>query len=228
MMAAEHGQMPPDVGAFDVDMCLGFQVFAAELELLATNNVAGNQPEELYQLLQKLQGSIPRAEKCHIKEHHRMVETILLDEILMKGACSTVRKLIGSVVAKLYAAGDTVAMYQRVNNLMNFVSKEATSARVDERIRLGAIEVLAHLFSQHGRILTVNAQEAVSIAAKAAGRSSTDVSVRVALLRLVAAVVAGTNPNDRNAVATQTDAWKLFDRFCRDRASEQVCSLLVS
>lgn len=223
-MEAERGPVPAQA-IFDEDMCLGFQVFAAELELLASSCKGGSiSSEELLPLLQKLQASVPRADKRYVKENQKMVEAILVDDVLLKapGACATIRGLVASSIARIYGAGDTLPMYQRASSLMTYVAKEATNAKVDERVRLGAIELLAALFTHHGAMLTTHAAEAVTVSSKLAGKSGTDVPIRVALLRLAAAVIEGMNAADRTAAATQTDAWKLFNRCCRDKGSDLV------
>jgi len=91
--------------AVDEDVLLSFNVYAAELELLVA--CAYGQPAskvdavELLPLLQRLASSVPRAEGRMIKENQKLVEGLLVDDVLLKGAPARIRALACAALAAL-------------------------------------------------------------------------------------------------------------------------------
>lgn len=80
----------------DEEDCLGFGVFAAELELIVGSS-RDRKPDQiqLLELLQKLQASISTAEPAVLKQHQKRCEAALY-AIIFKGPCAVVRARAGS------------------------------------------------------------------------------------------------------------------------------------
>lgn len=89
--------------------------------------------------------------------------------------------------------------------------------RSSQLVRVGVLDLLAHLSLHHGRSLGSAAPESLAIASRTAGRSSHAVVVRAGALRLAACAVEGMSPTDRSAAAVQGEAWKLFERNAKVR-----------
>lgn len=76
---------------YDEEDCLGFGVFAAELELIV-GSARERRPDQvaLLELLQKLASSIAVAKAPELKAHQRRAEAALYD-VLSKGCAAPVR-----------------------------------------------------------------------------------------------------------------------------------------
>ncbi|KAG2435720.1 hypothetical protein HXX76_006917 [Chlamydomonas incerta] len=208
---------------FDEEEVLPFPVFIAELELLVGNSKRGK-PDgvQLLELLQKLLATIPRTDKAVVKQHQRQCEAMLYD-VLAHGIGAAVRRLIFDCFCSLYAHGDSISIYTRVNSLQTYLSsKEGMSRSTAEDIRVGLLDLLAHLYGAYGRMLASSALESVNIASRTVSKSGNQTAVRCAALRLAAAAVRGLNPLDRSAPAVQGEAWNMLQRNAKDRTTEEV------
>eukprot|EP00198_Chlamydomonas_reinhardtii_P002746 XP_001692082.1 predicted protein [Chlamydomonas reinhardtii] len=207
---------------FDEEEVLPFPVFIAELELLVGNSKRGK-PDgvQLLELLQKLLATIPRTDKAVVKQHQRQCEAMLYD-VLAHGIGAAVRRLIFDCFCSLYAHGDSISIYTRVNSLQTYLSsKEGMSRSTAEDIRVGLLDLLAHLYGAYGRMLANSALESVNIASRTVSKSGNQTAVRCAALRLAGAAVRGLNPLDRSAPAVQGEAWNLLQRNAKDRTTEE-------
>jgi len=213
--------------AVDEDVLLTFNVYAAELELLVASSFGAKTVDfvELLPLLQRLASSVPRAEPRMIKENQKLVEGLLVDDVLLKGAPARIRALACAALAALFARGPTLPLFQRVNALTAFLAKELGAKGSDERALLGAAELLAHLYASLGHLLAGTAPEALAIPTKHAPKSGTEPALRVALLRLAAAIVEGGRAGDRGVPALEAAAWALYNKCHGDRGSEQARAL---
>jgi hypothetical protein len=75
---------------YDEEDCLGFGVFAAELELIV-GSTRDRKPDQvqLLELLQKLLASISTTDPKVVKQHQKRCEAALYD-IIYKGPCAVV------------------------------------------------------------------------------------------------------------------------------------------
>ncbi|GIL52578.1 hypothetical protein Vafri_8312 [Volvox africanus] len=207
----------------DEEECLPFPIFMAELELLVGNSKSGK-PDgvQLLELLQKLVATIPRTDKAILKQHQRQCEAMLYD-VLAHGIGSAVRRLIYNCFSSMFSHGDSISIYTRVNALQTYLdSKEGMSRSTAEPIRVGLLDLLAHLHLHHGRMLGNSAPASIGIALRTVTKGGNQPSVRYASLRLAAAVVRGMSPMDRSAPTVQADAWSIVQRYAKDRTCDEV------
>ncbi|KAF8072444.1 hypothetical protein HT031_000103 [Scenedesmus sp. PABB004] len=208
-----HGGGPPGV-FYDEEDCLGFGVFVAELELVL-GTARDRRPDQgaLLALLQKLQAAITTAPPALLRQHQKRCEAALYD-IIHKGACGVVRGLVALCLCKLYAAGDLLPLFSRVNALQALLQDRGSTA--PESVRLGVMDLLAHLAGDLGRFLASSSVESMAIATKALAKGSS-AATKAAGLRLARAVVEGLPQLDRNAPLVQAEAWKLFEKQVKVR-----------
>eukprot|EP00775_Hariotina_reticulata_P011788 gene11788-11933_t len=137
-MAASQGS---NAVFYDEEDCLGFGVFAAELELIV-GSTRDRKPDQvqLLELLQKLLASISTTDT------------------------KVVRNLVALCLSRLYLTGDLLPLFSRVNTLQIFLQDKNNPA--PEVIRLSVLELLAHLESSMGRYLASSALESMTIAVK--------------------------------------------------------------
>lgn len=88
---------------------------------------------------------------------------------------------------------------------------------LSQAVRVGVLDVLAHLSCNLGRCLAASSLESMTLAVRATAKGSS-LAVRARGLRLAAAVVEGIPPLDRNALLVQSEAWKLVERHARVRS----------
>ncbi|GLC70784.1 hypothetical protein PLESTF_001032900 [Pleodorina starrii] len=222
---------PPDKGPLgvapgahlDEEECLPFPIFMAELELLVGNSKRGK-PDgvQLLELLQKLVATIPRTDKAVLKQYQRQCEAMLYD-VLAHGIGAAVRRLIYNCFSSLYAHGDAISIYTRVNVLQSYLgSKEGMSRSTGEPIRVGLLDFLAHLHLYYGRMLGNSAPDSIGIALRTVSKGGNQPVVRCAALRLATAVLRGMNSVDRSAPTVQADGWTIVQRHVKDRTCEEV------
>ena len=205
----------------DEEDCLGLELFVAELELVLGPKDSRPDQTQLLELLQKLHASIGAADAAAVKRCQRRCEAALAD-LLRRGAggaggaAAPVRALACACMSRLFAAGDALPLYGRVSALLGELQERDRGA-AGEPQRLAALELLAHLSAAHGRALGSSAVESAAAAGRAALKGATP-ALRLAGMRLAAAVVGGLGPSDRSGAAVQAEAWKLFDRGVKVRA----------
>lgn len=128
-----------------------------------------------------------------------------------------IRRLICSILAKLYGKGDTLPLFSRVSSLQLFLgTREAFGSQTAEDVRLGAMELMTSLYYSHGRSLSVGVLETASIGSKYCSKSCSD-GTRQAALRLLAATVEGVGDQHREAVLVLNEAVKCTEKIVKEK-----------
>ncbi|KAF5832868.1 hypothetical protein DUNSADRAFT_11088 [Dunaliella salina] len=229
----------------DEEDCLGAELFASELELLVGSiKLRGRLDQvQLLELLPKLAATIPKADRASLKGLQKKCEPALTEMIGM-GVCTTVRRLIAVCLTRFYMFGDVIGIYSRVHSLQTALnareqgskgnstwqmllgagsvgsgekSGAGDGAGLNDGVRAGMLDLLAHLSLHHGRFLASAA--ATNLVISKNGSKSSSRAVRVAAVRLAAATVEGLHPRDRAVPEVQAEAYALF----RQSAKEQGC-----
>eukprot|EP00873_Tetraselmis_striata_P027810 jgi/Tetstr1/448074/TSEL_035373.t1 len=208
----------------------GFEVYVAQLESVANGRAAARPDQkQCFLLLQQAIATLEHTEKAVFKTHQRKCEDVVMD-ILFTGACPSVRRLICTLICKMYNCGDTMPIYSRVGVIQGFLmSRGVLNGReASDLARCGALECLATMCATHGTLIASTMEQSVGAAAKHA--SAKEQCVRCAALRLLAAAVVG-GKGARNAEALQVEALKVVRSCAKDKSAgvrARVASVLAA